>query len=121
MLHTCNEAPHLGRCLDSLRPCDEVIVIDHASTDDTVKIAREHGARVIQAVNGVDNGAYSQDVRNDWVLVLAPNECLGEDLEASLFEWREGEPAAGAMGYNIRIREQNGGEWKFSEPEMRPE
>jgi hypothetical protein len=84
-----------------------------------VNIAREHGARVIQAVNGVDNGAYSQDVRNDWVLVLAPNECVGEDLEASLFEWREGEPAAGAMGYNIRIREQNGGEWKFSEPEMR--
>ena len=120
MLHTCNVAPHLERCLDSLRPCDEVIVIDHGSTDDTVKIARQHGARVIQGVSGVDHGAYTQDVRNDWVLVLSPNECVGEDLEASLFEWREGEPAEGAMGFNVGIREQSGGgEWKFHEPEMR--
>ena len=94
MLHTCNVASQLERCLYSLRPCDEVIVIDHGSTDDTVKIAREHGARVIQGVSGVDHGAYTQDVRNDWVLVLCPNECVGEDLEASLFEWREAEPAA---------------------------
>lgn len=120
MLHTFNEAAHLERCLDSLRPCDEVTVIDHGSTDDTVKIARDHGARVIQAVNGVDHGAYTQDVKNDWVLVLSPNEWVGEDLEASLLEWREGEPAAGALGYNVGIREQNGsGEWKFQEPEMR--
>jgi len=119
MLHTCNVASQLERCLDSLRPCDEVIVIDHGSTDDTVKIAREYGARVIQGVSGVDHGAYTQDVRNDWVLVLCPNECVGEDLEASLFEWREAEPAAGALGYNIGIREQTNGEWKFQEPEMR--
>lgn len=119
MLHTCNVASQLERCLDSLRPCDEVIVIDHGSTDDTVKIAREHGARVIQGVTGVDHGAYTQDVRNDWVLVLHPNECVGEDLEASLFEWRDTETVDGALGYNVGIREQNGGEWKFQEPEMR--
>lgn len=120
MLHACNEAQHLGRCLDSLRPCDEVVVVDHGSTDDTVKIAREHGARVIQGVRGVDHGAYSQDVRNDWVLVLASNECISDDLEASLIEWREGEPAAGVLGYNVGVREQNGGGgWKSFEPEMR--
>jgi glycosyltransferase involved in cell wall biosynthesis len=36
----------IGDCLDSLEFCDERIVVDSGSTDDTVKIARERGALV---------------------------------------------------------------------------
>jgi glycosyltransferase involved in cell wall biosynthesis len=119
LLHTCNSAFHLGRALDSLRPCDEVMVIDHGSSDDTVKVAREHGAKIIQGVNGVDHGAYVQDAGNDWILCLRPNESLAEQLEASLFEWREDEHASNIIGFNVSIREQNGDGWKFLPPEMR--
>src|SRR5689334_21831075 len=119
LIHTCNDALHLGRALDSLRPCDEVIVVDHGSTDDTIKVAREHGARVIQGVNGVDHGAYAQDAHNDWLLCLSPRESLAEELEASIFEWREEEHASNVMGFNIGVREQNGEGWKFLSPEMR--
>ena len=119
LIHTCDNERTLGRVLDSLRPCDEVIVVDHGSKDETMKIAREHGARVIPAVPGVDRGAYTQDARNTWVLCLLPQEALGEELEASLFEWSDTEHTNGEMGFNFGIREQNGSGWKTLEPEMR--
>ncbi|HEX5434094.1 MAG TPA: hypothetical protein VFY05_07645 [Candidatus Angelobacter sp.] len=119
LIHTSNDALQLGRALDSLRACDEVVVIDHGSYDDTVKVAREHGAKVVTAVNGVDNGAYVQDAANDWILCLHPSEALAEDLEASLNEWRESEQSADTIGFNISIREQEGQRWKFLAPEMR--
>ena len=119
LIHTSNNASQLGRALDSLRACDEVVVIDHGSSDDTVRVAREHGAKVVAAVNGVDKGAYIQDAGNDWILCLRPSEALGEDLEASLHEWRENEQGGDMIGYNISIREQEGHEWKFLPPEMR--
>jgi glycosyltransferase involved in cell wall biosynthesis len=119
LLHTCDDALHLGRSLDSLRACDEVIVVDHGSSDHTVEVAREHGAKVVSAVNGVDRGAYVQDAANDWILCLHPSEALGDDLEASLHEWRENEQPESAIGFNIAIREQNGHGWKSLPAEMR--
>ena len=119
LIHAYDNERSLGRALDSLRPCDEVIVVDHNSNDDTVKIAREHGARVIVGVPGVDRGAYSQDARNQWILCLLPQEALAEELEAALFEWIEAERQEAQMGFNMAIREQNGAGWKTLPPEMR--
>jgi glycosyltransferase involved in cell wall biosynthesis len=119
LIHACDNERSLGRALDSLRPCDEVIVVDHNSNDDTAKIAREHGARVIAGVPGVDRGAYSQDARNQWILCLLPQEALAEELEAALFEWSEAEHEEAQMGFNMAIREQNGAGWKSLPPEMR--
>lgn len=53
-----NDEAMLRECLDrlssQLRPADEVIVVDNASTDDTEDVARAMGARVIrQPVQGI--------------------------------------------------------------------
>ncbi|HEY2496465.1 MAG TPA: glycosyltransferase [Candidatus Angelobacter sp.] len=119
LIHTSNNARSLGRALDSLRPCDEVLVVDHGSNDETVKIAKEHGAKVVNGVPGVDRGAYARDTRNKWILCLLPQEALAEDLEASLLEWVEAEQDENQMGFNMAIREQNGAGWKSLESEMR--
>jgi glycosyltransferase involved in cell wall biosynthesis len=119
LIHAQDNERSLGRALDSLRPCDEVIVVDHGSKDETVKIAREHGAKVITGVPGVDRGAYAQDARNEWIFCLLPHEAVAEELEAALFEWRENEHENATLGFNVAIREQNGAGWKGLTPEMR--
>ena len=119
LLHVCDDERQLGRALDSLRPCDEVIVVDHGSHDESIKVAREHGARIIKAVQGVAKGAYAQDAHHDWILCLLPSESLAEDLEASLLEWKQSDPAKDGLGYNMQVREQNGMGWKTLNPEMR--
>jgi glycosyltransferase involved in cell wall biosynthesis len=45
---TLNEEANLEACLQSVRWCDDVTVFDSYSTDRTVKIAKDFGARVIQ-------------------------------------------------------------------------
>jgi glycosyltransferase involved in cell wall biosynthesis len=119
LLHVCDAERGLGRALDSLRPCDEVIVVDHGSRDESIKVARDHGARIIKAVQGVSKGAYAQDAHHDWILCLLPSESLAEDLEASLLEWKQSDPAKDGLGYNVQVREQNGMGWKTLTPQMR--
>jgi len=119
LIHIHNHERQLGRALDSVRFCDEVLVVDHGSTDGSLRIAREHGARIIKGVNGVDHGAYAQDARHDWILCLLPSESVAEELEASLLEWKVSEPAADLPGYNVGIREQTGTRWTFLKPELR--
>jgi glycosyltransferase involved in cell wall biosynthesis len=130
LIHTHNDAERIGRTLDSLRACDEALVIDHASTDNTVKLAREHGATVKQGVPGVNPGVYSIDARHDWVLCLLPSESVSEGLEASLFEWKQRrdepfgedkkeEDAPSQCSVAMDVREEGDGGWKELGPHTR--
>ncbi|MBB3196534.1 glycosyltransferase family 2 protein [Roseateles terrae] len=85
-----NEAAHIGRLLDSVRPwLDDMLVLDTGSTDDTAVRAAQAGARVAHAP-WPDDFAQARntalDLANaDWHLVLDADEWLisgGEALEA---------------------------------------
>ncbi len=119
LLYTHNNAQQLGRALDSLRPCDEVLIIDDDSEDDTEKIARERGANVKKAIPGVSPGAYVMDAVHEWILCLRPNESLSDDLEAALREWKERDIDPAIACFGVPIRQENGEGWKTLPPEAR--
>ena len=120
IVHTENDALRLGRVLDSLRACDEVLIVDHDSQDDTVKIARKHGATVKKGLPGVEPGAYVMDARNNWILCVHANEALDETLDGSLQEFKERkDEEETAVAYNISVREEAGGGWRTLAAETR--
>src|SRR3954462_3857288 len=89
LLHTHNDALRLGRALEMLFPCDEIVVIDHGSDDGTSVIAREYGARVLSVKAELPRDVpYLQIVHREWILALDPRESVTEALAASLFEWK---------------------------------
>jgi glycosyltransferase involved in cell wall biosynthesis len=118
IIHTDNSAKTLGRLLESLRPANEVLVVDHSSEDDSVKIARHHGAIVKEGLPGVEAGAYVMDASHDWILCLRPDESLSEGLEAALLGWKEHEHEK-ELGFAFPIREQKDGQWHTLPAEMR--
>jgi hypothetical protein len=88
ILQTLNDGFQLGRALESLRPCDEMLIVDHGSTDNTLCIAREYGSRIQSATPEQPLSRYLPFARHDWILCVLPSEALTEGLEASLFEWK---------------------------------
>src|SRR5579863_7403212 len=86
---TLNEERNIARAIESLRCCDEILIIDSGSTDRTVELAENLGVRVIEAgwrgFAGQKNWAAEQ-AANDWILSLDADESLSEALEAEI--WR---------------------------------
>jgi glycosyltransferase involved in cell wall biosynthesis len=116
LLHTENDARRLGRTLQTLLPCDEIIVVDHDSRDTTQRIAREYGARVVPAESGAPPAHYLQLAQHDWILCLEPRESLTESLEATLLEWKS-LPAVedGVVAFSVFLREETSAGW-FNNP-----
>ncbi len=108
LLHTKDDGLRIGRCLETLYPCDDIVVVDHGSSDATVQVARVYGARVLMAQNGASIDRYLRSIQG-WVLCLDPSESLTESLAASLFEWKSGDARAGA--FSVFVREETTGGW----------
>ena len=92
---TYNEERNIARCIESLRCCDEIVVIDSGSTDRTVELATKLGARVLDVAwrgyAGQKNHA-SECCQNDWVLSLDADEALSEALEAEIWQIKKNGP-----------------------------
>ncbi len=76
-----DEAENLDRCLESVRGvADELCVLDTGSTDDTIAVARRHGATVGELPWGDDFAAARNAslglATGDWALILDADEEL---------------------------------------------
>lgn len=112
LLHTQNDALRLGRCLETLYPCDHILVVDHGSHDSTVGVAREYGARVTDALHGASPGDYVRAAESAWIFCLDPHESVSESLAASLYEWKSSAcAAASASAFSVFLREEREDGW----------
>jgi len=82
----------LARCLDAVAFCDELIVIDVESTDETAAVAEAHGARVVRhpyvSIAEAARVTVAPQARHDWLLVVDPDEevppALADEVAALL-------------------------------------
>jgi len=79
LILACNDEPGLPGCLASIQGCDDIVVLDAGSTDRTIEIARQAGARVFtRAFDSVaQQRNYAQreiPFHHPWVLHVDANE-----------------------------------------------
>ena len=85
LILTHNEEENIVPVVENAKKCtDEVIIIDSGSTDKTVALAKEHGAKVSFRAWTDDFSAqrnFALDQTNaDWVLYLDADERLNDEL-----------------------------------------
>ena len=82
-----NEEAVIRRCVESLKWADEIVVVDSGSTDRTVEICRELGARVhhadwqgpaTQRNRGIEHS------RGEWILALDADEWVTRELRSEI-------------------------------------
>jgi len=84
---TLNEERKIARTMESLRCCDEIVVLDSGSTDRTCAIARSLKARVIEEPwrgYAAQKNRAAECASNDWILSLDADETLTEELEGEI-------------------------------------
>ncbi len=89
---TLNEEHNITRCLASLQWCDDIVVIDSASTDRTAALAAELGARVLvhqpeqpYRISRQRNWALDQaGIGTTWVLFVDADEVITAPLQAEI-------------------------------------
>jgi glycosyltransferase involved in cell wall biosynthesis len=91
----CNEAENLRRTLPSVAWADELVLVDSGSTDDTVAIAREFGAKVfLESWKGYGpqmNSAIDK-CTGGWIFSLDADEVMTPELQAEIAELIAGNP-----------------------------
>lgn len=84
-----NEQTNIERCLKSLKWVDEVVVYDSGSTDETIDIARQMGARVVEGKwlgFGPTKNLATSLAKNNWILSLDADEEVPDRLRDELIE-----------------------------------
>jgi glycosyltransferase involved in cell wall biosynthesis len=88
VINTRNEEHNLRYCLETVKWCDEIIVVDMESEDQTVEIAREYTAKIfsypkVEAFDIAKKFAVEQ-ASGDWVLLVDADEMVPKKLSETL-------------------------------------
>lgn len=110
---TKNEEKNLQDCLESIKWCDEILVIDDNSTDKTIEIAKKYGARVF--IRSLNNSFAQQ--RNfglkkawgKWVLFLDADERISEELKKEILKIIDS--GSNIKGFYFRRNDFFGNRW----------
>lgn len=108
---TKNEENNIVDCIESLSFCDEVVVLDDNSSDNTVHLAKMHGVKTIK--EGLENDFSKQRnyaltlVKQGWVLFLDADERIPEELAQEIKKKTKTE--SNVNGYFIKRKDKQFG------------
>ena len=81
---TKNEDQNIKKCLESVKWCDEIIIVDDNSSDRTIEIAKEYKVTIYKnPLNGdfsVQRNFGLSKARNNWVLFVDSDEIVSDSL-----------------------------------------
>lgn len=88
LILTKNEEKNISECISGLKFCDEIIVIDDNSSDNTVEIAKRSGAKVFQRnldrdFAGQRNYALEK-ASGKWVFFVDADERVSDELRKEI-------------------------------------
>jgi glycosyltransferase involved in cell wall biosynthesis len=87
---TKNSQKYIAKVLESLSWCNEVVVLDSGSTDDTLSIARAFSNTTVHVLEsdflgfGLMHQKMSGLAKNDWILSVDSDEVVSDELRAEL-------------------------------------
>lgn len=95
-----NEEDRIADCLESVRWCDEIVVVDSFSTDRTAEICQRYADRFVQQewAGYRDQKAFAHSLATrDWVLVVDADERVTLELRREIIDAlnRDGQAYAG--------------------------
>ena len=109
---TFNEERNIARAMESLRCCDEIVVVDSQSTDRTPEIAERLGAKVIESPwpgYARQKNLAAEKASNEWILSVDADEALSEALEGEIWQIKKNGPRFDA--YTVPRLAQYMGRW----------
>ncbi len=111
---TKNEQKDLPHCLATVSWCDDIVVYDSYSTDDTPGVASRFGARVVQ--RRFDNWAEHQnwglrnlEFRHPWVFYIDADERMTPELQCAIRSAVEN--PGGNVAFRVQRRDFLMGTW----------
>lgn len=92
-----DESKMIANCIETLRWCDQILVIDNGSIDNTEEIAKELGAKVVSFASNnfsqLRNKAFSF-VKTDWLFYVDADERVTPNLSKEILVHMETDSAS---------------------------
>jgi lipopolysaccharide heptosyltransferase II len=100
---TFNESRNIARCLKSLSFCDEIIIADSHSTDETVALAKKYTKKIFpvefSGFSDIKNSAIKK-ASSEWILSIDADEEISPELKNAIL--RAVSSKEGFDGYFIK-------------------
>jgi len=114
---TKNEEKNLSDCLESVKWCDEIVIVDDNSTDKTLEIAKKFDAKVFN--HSLDNDFAAQrnfgleKAQGDWIFFVDADERVTPELKDEI---KKQLIFATSSGYFLKRNDFYGERWlKYGE------
>lgn len=114
-----NEADKIEKCLSSLSFADEIVVVDHESSDTTLALAKKHTPHVFSQKNNpflldLQKNFGFEKAKSDWILSLDADEQVSPELAQEITSLLNHEPQPTSHepnGYFIPRKNMIFGKW----------